>query len=54
MKKKKKVFKKPVKRAAKPKGPVYICQTCGLRLVVTKEGTGITNLVCCDQVMDKK
>ena len=54
MKKKKKVTKKSVKRKAKIKGPVYICQTCGLRLIVTKEGAGITNLVCCDQVMDKK
>jgi len=54
LKKKIKVTKKSVKKAPKSKGPVYICQTCGLRLVVTKEGAGMTNLVCCDQVMDRK
>ena len=54
MKKKKKVAKKSVKRVPKLKGPVYVCQTCGLRLIITKEGAGMTNLVCCDQVMDRK
>lgn len=45
---------KKVKRVSKPKGPIYLCQTCGLELVVTKEGAGMTNLVCCNQVMEKK
>jgi len=52
--KKKKITKKPVKRAAKPKGPVYLCRSCGMELVITKEGAGITNLVCCNQMMEKK
>jgi|UniRef100_A0A7C6A826 desulfoferrodoxin-like iron-binding protein len=51
---KKKQVKKKVKKTTKPKGPVYLCRTCGAEIVVTKEGAGITNLVCCNQVMEKK
>jgi ribosomal protein L37AE/L43A len=51
---KKKVAKKPKKRVSKTKRPVYICRTCGMEVVVSKAGVGITNLVCCDQVMEKK
>jgi len=52
--KKKKATKKLAKKRVKAKGPVYLCRTCGMEVVVTKEGTGINSLVCCDQVMYKK
>ena len=51
---KEKSNQKPAKKRVKAKGPVYLCRTCGMEVVVTKEGTGINSLVCCDQVMDKK
>jgi len=59
MKKAKKVkkTKKPAKkraRAAKPKGPVYACRSCGTEVVVTNVGMGYANLLCCHQEMEKK
>lgn len=51
---KKKITKKAKKRVPKIKGPVYLCRTCGMEVVVSRAGAGITNLVCCDQVMEKK
>lgn len=54
MKKKKKVARKVAKKVTKPSGPVYFCRSCGLELVVTKEGAGIINLVCCNQALEKK
>ena len=57
--KKKVVKKKATKKAskAKPRGkskPRYTCVLCGVEVAVSKEGLGISNLLCCGHPMRKK
>lgn len=49
------VKKTTTKRAAarKPK-KVYVCVPCGTEITVTKEGMGVTRLMCCGEVMKPK
>jgi len=53
---KKKTAKKPVKKATKkaPLKKTFICVPCGTEVVVSKEGMGITRLMCCGEVMQPK
>jgi hypothetical protein len=52
---KKKVTKKKTvaKARAKPK-PKYSCVLCGVEVAVSKEGLGISRLMCCGHPMRKK
>jgi hypothetical protein len=58
--KKKPARKKPPKRSAvkaKPKSrpkPKYTCVLCGVEVAVSKEGLGISRLMCCGHPMRKK
>jgi DNA-directed RNA polymerase subunit RPC12/RpoP len=47
----KKTTKKAVAR--KPK-KVYVCVPCGTEITISKEGMGVTRLMCCGQVMKPK
>ena len=58
--KKKTARKKAVKKTAakakprsKPK-PKYTCVLCGVEVGITKEGLGISRLMCCGHPMRKK
>lgn len=53
---KKKITKKPLKKATKKAPPkkTYVCVPCGAEVVVSKEGMGITQLTCCGEVMQPK
>jgi hypothetical protein len=53
---KKKVAKKKVSKA-KPKSkrkPRYTCVLCGVEVAISKEGLGISRLLCCGHPMRKK
>ncbi len=57
--KKKAVKKKATKKAskAKPRGkprPRYTCVLCGVEVTISKEGLGISRLLCCGHPMRKK
>jgi ribosomal protein S14 len=58
--KKKPARKKPAKRSvakAKPRSkpkPKYTCVLCGVEVGITKEGLGISRLMCCGHPMRKK
>jgi transcription elongation factor Elf1 len=53
---KKKTAKKTTKKATKKAPPkkTYVCIPCGTEVVVSKEGMGITRLMCCGEVMQPK
>lgn len=53
---KKKVAKKPAKKTAKKAPPkkTYVCVPCGAEVIVSKEGMGMTRLMCCGEVMQPK
>ena len=53
---KKKTAKKPVKKATKKAPPkkTFVCVPCGTEVVVSREGMGITRLMCCGEVMQPK
>jgi hypothetical protein len=53
---KKKAVKKTVKKATRKAPPkkTYVCVPCGTEVVVSKEGMGITRLMCCGEVMQSK
>jgi hypothetical protein len=42
--------KKTVKKAKK----IYYCVPCGTEITVSKEGMGVTRLMCCGQLMKRK
>ena len=48
--KKKTAKKAPAKKAKK----TYVCVPCGMEVVVSKEGMGLTRLMCCGEVMKAK
>ena len=53
---KKKTTNKKVSKA-KPRGkpkPRYTCVLCGVEVVISKEGLGISRLLCCGHPMRKK
>jgi transcription elongation factor Elf1 len=55
----KKTVKKTTKRttkkaAAKKTKKTFVCMPCGTEVVVSKEGMGITRLICCGEVMRPK
>jgi transcription elongation factor Elf1 len=51
----KKAAKKTTKRtAAKKTKKTFVCMPCGTEVVVSKEGMGITRLICCGEVMKLK
>ena len=51
----KKATKKTTKKAAPKKAKkTYVCVPCGTEITVTKEGMGITHLMCCGRVMKPK
>jgi len=41
------------KTARKPK-KVYYCVPCGTEVTISREGMGVTRLMCCGQVMKRK
>jgi len=49
--KKKTTTKKKV--AGKPK-KIYYCVPCGTEVTISKEGMGVTRLMCCGTVMKRK
>ena len=53
---KKKTAKKTAKKATKKAPPkkTYVCIPCGTEVAVTREGMGITRLMCCGEVMQPK
>jgi transcription elongation factor Elf1 len=53
---KKKATKKAVKKTTKKAPPkkTFVCVPCGTEVVVSKEGMGITRLMCCGEVMQPK
>jgi len=52
---KKKVAKKTTKKsAAKKTKKTYVCVPCGAEITVSREGMGVTHLMCCGQVMKPK
>ena len=42
--------KKTVKKAKR----IYYCVPCGAEVTISKEGMGVTRLMCCGQVMKRK
>jgi transcription elongation factor Elf1 len=46
--------KKTVKKAAPRAKKVFVCVPCGTEVTVTKEGMGVTRLLCCGEVMRAK
>ena len=56
---KKKTAKKTTKKTAKKAAPkkakkTYVCVPCGTEITVTKEGMGVTHLMCCGRIMKPK
>jgi DNA-directed RNA polymerase subunit RPC12/RpoP len=53
---KKKTAKKTTKKATKKTAPkkTYVCIPCGTEVTLTKEGMGVTRLMCCGEVMQPK
>jgi hypothetical protein len=54
--KKKAVKKTAKKKTAKKAAPkkAYVCVPCGTEVTVSKEGMGVTRLICCGEVMKPK
>ena len=48
--KKKTAKKAPAKKAKK----TYVCVPCGMEVVVSKKGMGVTRLMCCGEAMKSK
>jgi len=48
----KKAAKKPAKKALPKK--TYVCLPCGTEVIVSREGMGVTRLMCCGEVMQPK
>lgn len=42
------------KKATKKPKKVYYCVPCGTEITISKEGMGVTRLMCCGQVMKQK
>ena len=53
---KKKAVKKAIRKPAKKTPPkkTYVCLPCGTEVIVSKEGMGVTRLMCCGEVMQPK
>ena len=51
---KKKTAKKTTKKATKKAKKTYVCVPCGMEVTVSKEGMGVTRLMCCGEVMKLK
>jgi hypothetical protein len=56
---KKKTAKKAVKRTTKKAAPkkakkTYVCVPCGTEVTLSREGMGVTRLMCCGEVMKLK
>ena len=53
---KKKTAKKRATRKAPARKPkkVYVCVPCGTEVTVSREGMGVTRLMCCGEVMQPK
>jgi len=53
---KKKAVKKTAKKKTKKAPPkkTYVCVPCGAEVVITRQGMGMTRLVCCGEVMQPK
>jgi len=56
----KKAAKNPVKKKTAKRAPAkkakktYVCVPCGIEVVVSKKGIGVTRLMCCGEVMKAK
>jgi transcription elongation factor Elf1 len=51
----KKTAKRTTKKAAAKKTKkTFVCIPCGTEVVVSKEGMGVTRLICCGEVMKPK
>ena len=50
-----KTTKKTTKKttARKPK-KTYVCVPCGMEVTVSREGMGVTRLMCCGEIMKPK
>ena len=48
----KKAARKPAKKA--PPKKTYVCLPCGTEVIVSREGMGVTRLMCCGEVMQPK
>jgi len=46
--------KKAVKKTAPRAKKVFVCVPCGAEVTVTKEGMGVSRLLCCGEVMKAK
>jgi hypothetical protein len=44
----------PKKKAATKPKKVYYCVPCGTEVIISKEGMGVTKLMCCGEVMQPK
>ncbi len=42
------------KTTVKKTKKIYYCVPCGTEITVSKEGMGVTRLMCCGQVMKRK
>ena len=42
------------KTTTKKTKKIYYCVPCGTEVTVSKEGMGVTRLMCCGQVMKRK
>lgn len=52
---KKKTRKKTTKKTTTKKAKkTYVCAPCGMEVTVSKEGLGVTRLMCCGEVMKLK
>jgi len=53
---KKKAVKKTAKKSTKKAPPkkTYVCVPCGAEVVITRQGMGMTRLVCCGEMMQPK
>jgi len=52
---KKKTAKKTTKKATTKKAKkTYVCVPCGMEVTVSREGLGVTRLMCCGEVMKLK
>jgi transcription elongation factor Elf1 len=46
--------KKTIKKAAPKAKKVFVCVPCGTEVTLTKEGMGVTRLMCCGEAMKTK
>ncbi|KPL03117.1 MAG: hypothetical protein AMJ90_03945 [candidate division Zixibacteria bacterium SM23_73_2] len=51
---KKKTTKKKTTKKKTTAKKVFVCVPCGTEVTVTREGMGVTRLMCCGEVMKAK